>query len=147
MRPTFHLQRPLEESHGQPLTTLLQPRVLILPQQQQQQPLTSGRLMFFALGHGDSIDKDLPNKTNVILIKEVRCGLGSDAAKAYAQANMFYNLSRISVNLDFLNKDDAIKPRSALSEFSKNKTITYPNNSFVEGLYTPLADFKNKGVA
>jgi len=129
MKPSFYSKQP----------TLLQPRILSKPPP----PL---RLMFFALGHGDSINKTLPNKSNVILIKEVRCGFGSDAAKAYARANVFYNLSRVSDNLDFLNEDDIINTRSALSKFSKNNTIAYPNNVFVEGTYTPLADFKNEGV-
>ena len=142
MRPTFHSQPSLGQII-QPPTTLLQPRVLILPQQQQQ-PLTSGRLMFFVLGHGDSEKKDFKNETNVILIKEVRCGLRSDAKEAYRRANEFYDLSRVSANLDFLNEENEIKPDSALSDFSFDKTISYPNNSFVEGMYTPLTDLKNK---
>jgi hypothetical protein len=131
-QPSFHSKRP-----PPPTLLLQQPRILSVKSQ---------RLMFFALGHGESEKENFKNKTNVILIKEVRCGHGSDAAKAYARANEFYNLSRVPSNLDFLNENDIINPRSALSKFSKNKTISYPNNNFVEGTYTPLADFKNVGV-
>ena len=184
MRPTFlHSQQPLGESHGQPPTTLLQPRVLTLPQQQQQQqfqqqqqqqqfqqqqfqqqqqqqfqqqqlllqqqqeqqPLTEGPLMFFVLGHADSTFSTLKNKTNVILIKEVRCGQGSDAIKAYARSKEFYDLSLKREKLDFLNnKKNKIKHGCALSKFSFGKTITYPKYQFADGAYTPLTDFHNK---
>lgn len=161
MRPTFYSQQPLEESHGQPPTTLLQPRVLTLPQQQQQfqqqqlllqqqqqfqqQTLTEGPIMFFVIGHADSTFSTLKNKTNVILIKEVRCGQGSDAIKAYARSKEFYDLSLKRENLDFLNnKKNKIKHGCALSKFSFGKTITYPKYQFADGTYTPLTDFHNK---
>jgi hypothetical protein len=109
---------------------------------QQEQP---AQIMYFAIGHGVSNTSILINNTNVILIKKERCGYLSRVNETYEDAAYFSNNFSTLSNLEIFSKDYHFQRLTGkLSQFVKNKTMTRPSEQFVDGIFTPLADFNLK---